>query len=530
MSKVIEYNEAARAALMKGVDKLADAVKVTLGPRGRNVVIRKEWGLPIITKDGVTVAREIVLEDFYEDMGAQLVKEVAINTNNAAGDGTTTATVLAQAIVREGIKNVTSGANPMDLKRGIDKATEVAVEHLVKSAKKVETKDILGIATISANNEADIGKLIAEAMDNVGKDGVITVEESKSMETTMEVVEGMQFDKGYISPYFSTDADKFIATLDEAYVLLYDKKINTIHQVAPILTLTMKEGKPLLIICDDMDTAAMNILIANVLKQGLKCCVSKMPGFGDHRKPMLEDVAILTGAKIISEDTGGNLEKVTIDDLGQVQRAIIEKESTTLVNGAGDSAEVKKRINSIKAQLKVTTVSDYDRHKLKERLAKLSGGVAVIHVGAATEIAMKEKKDRVEDALSATRSAVEEGVVVGGGLALLNAITALEKLKLTGDQEIGKNILMRAMEEPMRQIAKNSGLEGSLIVEKTKASNKAGFGFNASTLQWENLLDSNVLDPVKVTRLALQNAASIAGLLLTTECVIADKPEPKRAN
>ena len=525
MAKMLEYDEIARAKLMTGINKLANAVKVTLGPRGRNVVIDKKFGAPTITKDGVTVAKEIELEDAYENMGAQLVKEVSTKTNDVAGDGTTTATILAQAIAREGIKNVTAGANPMDLKRGIDKAVEVVVEYIGKLSKKVENKDIAAVATISANNDHEIGKLIADAMDKVGKDGVITVEEAKSIETSLDTVEGMQFDRGYVSSYMVTDAENMTATLENAHVLIYDKKISAVKDIAPILNQVAQAGKPLLIIAEDLEGEALATIVYNTIRKAINCVAVKAPGFGDRRKAMLEDIAILTGAQVVSEELGQKLESVTMANLGKIEKVIIEKENTTIIKGGGKDSDIQHRIKQIKKQIEETT-SDYDREKLQERLAKLAGGVAVIHVGAATEVEMKEKKARVEDALSATRSAVEEGIVPGGGLTLLKASEVVAKLKLEGDQETGKNIVMRSLEEPMRQIAANSGLEGSLIVERAKGE-KENIGFNAATLQWEDMLKAGIIDPAKVTRSALQNAASIASLVLTTECLIADKPEKK---
>jgi len=525
MAKMLEYDEVARAKLMTGINKLANAVKVTLGPRGRNVVIDKKFGAPTITKDGVTVAKEIELEDAYENMGAQLVKEVSTKTNDVAGDGTTTATILAQAIAREGIKNVTAGANPMDLKRGIDKAVEAVIEHIKKIAKKVEPSEIAAVASISANNDAEIGKLIADAMLKVGQEGVITVEEAKSIETSMDTVEGMQFDRGYVSSYMVTDAENMTATLENALVLIYDKKISAVKDIAPILNQVAQAGKPLLIIAEDLEGEALATIVYNTIRKAINCVAVKAPGFGDRRKAMLEDIAILTGGHVISEELGQKLESATIADLGKIEKVIIEKENTTIIKGGGKDSDIQHRIKQIKKQIEETT-SDYDREKLQERLAKLAGGVAVIHVGAATEVEMKEKKARVEDALSATRSAVEEGIVPGGGLTLLKAIDVVAKLKLEGDQETGKNIVMRSLEEPMRQIASNSGLEGSLIVERAKGE-KDNIGFNAATLKWEDMLKAGIIDPAKVTRSALQNAASIASLVLTTECLIADKPEKK---
>ncbi|RME88822.1 MAG: chaperonin GroEL [Candidatus Hydrogenedentota bacterium] len=524
MAKMIEYNEVARANMMAGVDKLANAVKVTLGPRGRNVVIDKKFGAPTITKDGVTVAKEVELEDPFENMGAQLVKEVATKTNDVAGDGTTTATILAQAIAREGLKNVTAGANPMDLKRGIDAAVDAAVQHIKSIAKEVQDKkEIAQVATISANNDKEIGDLIAEAMEKVGKDGVIQVEEAKSIETTLDVVEGMQFDRGYISSYMVTDPDNMTAVLENPLILIHDKKISAVKDIAPILNQVAQNGKPILIIAEDLEGEALATIVYNTLRKAIVAVAVKAPGFGDRRKAMLEDIAILTGGQVISEDVGLRLENATLDMLGKAEKVVVDKENTTIIKGAGKESDIQARIKQIKKQIEDTT-SDYDREKLQERLAKLAGGVAVINVGAATEVEMKEKKARVEDALSATRSAVEEGIVPGGGLALIKSIEAVSKVKLEGDQQTGVNIILRALEEPMRQIATNSGVEGSLIVQRAKTES-GNIGFNAFTLDWEDLFQAGIIDPAKVTRSALQNAASIAGLLLTTECLITDKPE-----
>jgi len=526
MSKILEYNELARAELMSGINKLANAVKVTLGPRGRNVVIDKKFGAPTITKDGVTVAKEIELEDPFENMGAQLIKEVSTKTNDVAGDGTTTATILAQIIAKEGIKNVTAGANPMDLKRGIDAAVESAIKELAKMSIPIDSKkQIAQVATISANSDTEVGELIAEAMDKVGKDGVITVEEAKSIDTTLDVVEGMQFDRGYLSSYMVTDTDSMVATLEGAKVLIYDKKISAVKDLAPILNQVAQAGKPLLIIAEDLEGEALATVVYNTLRKAITCVAVKAPGFGDRRKAMLEDIAILTGGQVISEDVGLKLENATLDMLGSAEKATVEKENTTIIKGGGKEADLQARIKQIKKQIDETT-SDYDREKLQERLAKLAGGVAVINVGAATEVEMKEKKARVEDALSATRSAVEEGIVPGGGLALIKCLDAVKGVKLSGDQDTGRNIIVRALEEPTRTIANNSGLEGSLIVQRAKTE-KGNIGFNAFKLEWEDMIEAGIIDPAKVTRSALQNAASIAGLVLTTECVIADKPEKK---
>ena len=529
-AKDITFNVEARDALKRGVDALANAVKVTLGPKGRNVIIDKKFGAPSITKDGVTVAKEIELSNPIENMGAQMLKEVASKTADVAGDGTTTATVLAQAIVAAGLKNVAAGANPMDLKRGIDKAVTAVVSHLQKQSSSVgnDNKKIEQVATISANNDSAIGKLIAEAMGRVKKEGVITVEEAKGTETTVEVVEGMQFDRGYISPYFVTDADKMEAVLDNPLILIYDKKISNMKELLPVLEKAVQSGKPVLIIAEDVDGEALATLVVNKIRGSLKIAAVKAPGFGDRRKAMLEDIAILTGGTLISEESGFKLENADISFLGKAEKVTIDKDNTTIVGGSGKKADISARVNQIKAQIENTT-SDYDREKLQERLAKLAGGVAVLYVGAATEVEMKEKKDRVDDALAATRAAVEEGIVAGGGTAYIRAIDALEKLKgLNEDENTGIAIIKRAIEEPLRQICANSGIEGSIIVQKVKEG-KDDFGFNARTEKYEHLMKAGVIDPTKVSRVALENAASIAGMLLTTECVLADKKEDKPA-
>ena len=527
MAKEIKYSVKAREAILKGVDTLADAVKVTLGPKGRNVILEKAFGAPTITKDGVTVAKEIELEDKFEDMGVQMVKEVASKTSDVAGDGTTTATVLAQAIYKEGSKLVTAGVNPMALKRGIDKAVEVAVEELKKLSKPTkDQEEIARVGAISANNDETIGNIIAEAMSKVGKEGVITVEEAKGMETTLEVVEGMQFDRGYLSPYFVTDPEKMEVVLEEPYILLYEKKISSMKDLIPILEQVAKMGRPLLIIAEDVEGEALATLVVNKLRGTLRCAAVKAPGFGDRRKAMLEDIAILTGGKVISEDLGLKLENVTLNDLGTAKLVRIDKDSTTIVDGGGNKADLEARVKQIRVQIEETT-SDYDREKLQERLAKLIGGVAVISVGAATEVEMKEKKARVEDALNATRAAVEEGVVPGGGVALIRIIDAIAKLKLENeDEQAGINLILRALEEPLRQIANNAGEEGSVVVEKVKEG-KGAFGYNAETGEYEDLMKAGIIDPTKVTRFALQNAASVASLLLTTEAMVAEKPKPK---
>jgi chaperonin GroEL len=527
-AKELLFNTDARAKLKKGVDHLAEAVKVTLGPKGRNVVIDKKFGSPTVTKDGVTVAKEVELADAIENMGAQMVKEVATKTSDLAGDGTTTATVLAQAIFREGLKNVTAGANPMELKRGIDKAVEAVVEQLktisVPSAGK---KEIAQVGTISANNDKEIGNLIAEAMEKVGKDGVITVEEAKGLETTLETVDGTQFDRGYLSPYFVTDPEKMEAALEDAYLLIHDKKISAMKELLPILEKVAQSGRPLLIIAEDLEGDALATLVVNKLRGTLKVVAVKAPGFGDRRKEILRDLAVLTGANVISEEVGLKLENVVLEDLGHAKRVVIDKDTTTVIDGKGKPGEVQGRINEIKAAVDKST-SDYDREKLQERLAKLAGGVAVINVGAATETEMKEKKARVEDALHATRAAVEEGIVPGGGIALLRAQSVLERIRGSEDEKTGVGIVRRALEEPIRIIAQNAGAEGSIVVARVRASKERNFGYNAATDTYEDLVRAGVIDPTKVARTALQNAASIAGLLLTTECVVVEVEE-KRA-
>ena len=531
MAKDIKFDIEARDGLKRGVDALANAVKVTLGPKGRNVIISKSFGAPTVTKDGVSVAKEVELEDELENMGAQMVKEVASKTNDLAGDGTTTATVLAQAIVKEGLKNVAAGANPMDLKRGIDKAVKAIVADLEKQAQKVgnSSEKIKQVAAISANNDNNIGDLIATAFSKVGKEGVITVEEAKGMETYVDVVEGMQFDRGYLSPYFVTDADKMIAELNNPYILLFDKKISNLQELLPILEPVAQSGKPLLIIAEDVDGQALATLVVNKLRGGLKIAAVKAPGFGDRRKAMLEDIAVLTGGTVISEERGFTLENATIEHLGTAEKVDIDKDNTTIVNGQGKKEAIDSRINQINAQIETTT-SDYDKEKLQERLAKLSGGVAVLYVGAATEVEMKEKKDRVDDALSATRAAVEEGIVPGGGVAFIRAISALEGLEgENADETTGIAIVRRAIEEPLRQIVKNAGGEGAVIVQKV-TEGTGDYGFNARTEVFENLYDAGVIDPTKVTRIAIENAASISSMLLTTECVIADIPEDEPAH
>ncbi|HEV8265250.1 MAG TPA: chaperonin GroEL [Gemmatimonadales bacterium] len=529
-AKYLEFSTEARSRLKRGVDQLADAVKMTLGPKGRNVVIDKKFGSPTVTKDGVTVAKEIELEDEIENMGAQMVKEVATKTSDLAGDGTTTATVLAQAIYREGLKSVTAGANPMSLKRGIDKAVETVVAELHKiSSPSSGRKEIKQVATISANGDEDIGEKIADAMDKVGKDGVITVEEAKSLETTLETVDGMQFDRGYLSPYFITDPEKMEAVLEDAYILVHDKKISAMKDLLPLLEKVAQSGKPLLIIAEDVEGEALATLVVNKLRGTLKVCAVKAPGFGDRRKEMLRDIAILTGGQVISEEVGFKLENTTLNDLGRVKRIVVDKDNTTLVDGKGKAADIEGRKNEIKAQIEKST-SDYDKEKLQERLAKLAGGVAVLNVGAATETEMKEKKARVEDALHATRAAVEEGIVPGGGVALLWCQKALDKSKGADDDEkIGTAIVRRALEEPIRMIAQNAGAEGAIVVGKVKESKDKNFGYNAQTDTFEDLVAAGVIDPTKVTRTALQNAASIAGLLLTTECVVVEKKEKEKA-
>ncbi len=528
-AKELLFNTEARTKLKRGIDALAEAVKVTLGPKGRNVVIDKKFGSPTVTKDGVTVAKEIELSDPIENMGAQMVKEVATKTSDLAGDGTTTATVLAQAIFREGLKNVTAGANPMELKRGIDRAVEAVVEQLrAISAPSAGKKEIAQVGTISANNDKEIGNLIAEAMEKVGKDGVITVEEAKGLETTLETVEGMQFDRGYLSPYFVTDPEKMEAVLDDPYILIHDKKISAMKELLPLLEKTAQSGKPLLIIAEDVEGEALATLVVNKLRGTLKVSAVKAPGFGDRRKEMLRDIAVLTGGQVISEELGFKLENATLNDLGRAKRIVVDKDNTTIVDGRGKGDGIQGRIAEIRGAIEKST-SDYDREKLQERLAKLSGGVAVINVGAATETEMKEKKARVEDALHATRAAVEEGIVPGGGVALVRAQSALEKVRGTEDEKIGVEIVRRALEEPIRMIAQNAGAEGSIVVARVKESKEKNFGYNAANDTYEDLVKAGVIDPTKVTRTALQNAASIAGLLLTTECVVVEKKEDKPA-
>ena len=527
--KQILYSENARAAILRGVNQLADAVKATLGPKGRNAILDKKFGAPLITKDGVTVAKEIELRDPYENMGAQLVREVASKTSDVAGDGTTTATVLAQAIYREGVKNITAGANPMDIKRGIDKAVEAVAEELKKLSKPCKSKkEISQIGTISANNDSTIGDLIAEAMEKVGKDGVITVEEAKSMSTSLDVVEGMQFDRGYISPYFITDAERMETSLEDVFILINEKKVSSMKDLLPILEQVAKMGRPLVIVAEDVEGEALATLVVNKLRGTLNVAAVKAPGFGDRRKAMLEDLAILTGGQVISEDLGLKLENVKLTDLGRAKRVTIDKDNTTIVEGHGDKKKIDARTKQIKAQIEETT-SDYDREKLQERLAKIVGGVAVINVGASTETEMKEKKARVEDALHATKAAVEEGVVPGGGVALLRCAPALEKIKLDiADQQVGINIVKRALEEPIRQIVGNAGQEGSVVVERVKKE-KETMGFDAANEKYVDMLEAGIIDPTKVTRYALQNAASVAGLMLTTEVMVTEIPEEKKA-
>ena len=529
MAKQLKFDVAARESLMKGVDKLANAVKVTLGPKGRNVMIARSFGAPNVTKDGVTVAKEVELEDAYENLGAQMAKEVANKTSDAAGDGTTTATVLAQAITREGLKNVAAGANPMDIKRGMDAAVDAVIKEIGKMAVKINGKEhIAQVATISANNDPEIGDLLANAMEKVGNDGVITIEESKTADTILDVVEGMQFDRGYLSPYFVTNTDSMEVSLENPYILLYDKKISTMKDLLPMLEHVAKQGKSLLIIAEDVDGEALATLVVNKMRGTLKVAAVKAPGFGDRRKAMLEDIAILTGGMLVSEDTGAKLEDAPVTVLGQAKSITITKDNTTIVEGAGDAASIKGRIGQIKKQIETTT-SDYDREKLQERLAKLAGGVAVIKVGAATEVEMKEKKDRVDDAMHATRAAVEEGIVPGGGVALIRAEKAIDALKFdNADQKTGAAIIRRAIEEPLRQIVQNAGLEGSVVVNKVKEG-KDAFGYNAKTDTYEDLIKAGVIDPAKVTRTALKNASSIASMILTTDCVITEKKEPKPA-
>jgi len=529
MPKQLKFDEDARASLLKGINIMAEAVKATLGPKGRNVVIDKKFGSPTITKDGVTVAKEIELKDPYEDMGAQMLKEVASKTSDIAGDGTTTATVLAQAIFREGLRNVTAGANPMGLRRGIAAAVEAVTEELKRLSKSTkDKKEIAQVATIASNNDKTIGNLIAEAMEKVGKDGVITVEESKSADTVLDVVEGMQFDRGYLSPYFVTDAERMECVLEDALILINEKKISVMKDMLPLLEQVARAGKPLLIIAEDVEGEALATLVVNKLRGTLHTCAVKAPGFGDRRKAMLEDIAILTGGKAITEDLGIKLENIKLEDLGKAKKVVVDKDNTTIVEGAGKASTIEGRIKQIRAQIDETT-SDYDKEKLQERLAKLAGGVAVIKVGAATETAMKEKKARVEDALNATRAAVEEGIVPGGGVALLRCQKALDKLKVEGDEKVGVHIVRRALEEPIRRIVENAGLEGSVVVEKVKAETVPTRGFDAESMEFVDMLQVGIIDPTKVERVALQNAAEIASLLLTTEALITDIPEEKSA-
>ncbi|HDH04098.1 MAG TPA: chaperonin GroEL [Nitrospirae bacterium] len=530
MAKQLLFGEDARRSILKGLTTLSDAVKSTLGPKGRNAVLDKKFGAPTITKDGVTVAKEIELKDPYENMGAQLVREVASKTSDVAGDGTTTATVLAYAIYKEGMKHAAAGANAMEVKRGIEKAVEAIVGELKKNSKSIQDKkEIAQVGTISANNDPEIGNLIADAMDKVGKDGVITVEEAKSMLTTLDVVEGMQFDRGYISPYFVTDAERMECSIEDAMILIHEKKISSMKDLLPILEQTAKMGKPLMIIAEEIEGEALATLVVNKLRGTLQVCAVKAPGFGERRKAMLEDIAILTGGTLISEDLGIKLENINVNDLGKAKKITVDKENTTIVEGAGDADKIKGRVKQIKAQIDETT-SDYDREKLQERLAKIVGGVAVINVGAATETEMKEKKARVEDALHATRAAVEEGIVPGGGVALLRTIPALDNLKLEVDQQIGVDILRRALEEPIRQIVNNAGLEGSVVVDKVKNNDNTNFGFDANTEKYVDLIEAGIIDPTKVTRYALQNAASVAALMLTTSVMITDIVEETKAS
>ena len=529
MAKQLKFSEDARSHLLKGINVLAEAVKATLGPKGRNVVIDKKFGSPTITKDGVTVAKEVELKDHYENMGAQMLKEVASKTSDIAGDGTTTATVLAQAMFREGMRNVTAGANPMGLKRGIDAAVEAVIDELKKLSKSTkDKKEIAQVATIAANNDKTIGDLIADAMEKVGKDGVITVEESKSAETALDVVEGMRFDRGYLSPYFVTDPERMECVIEDALILIHEKKVSVMKDMLPLLEQVARAGRPLLIIAEDVEGEALATLVVNKLRGTLHASAVKAPGFGDRRKAMLEDISILTGGKAITEDLGIKLENIKLDDLGKAKKIVVDKDNTTIIEGAGKQSAIEARIKQIRAQIDETT-SDYDREKLQERLAKLAGGVAVIKVGAATETAMKEKKARVEDSLNATRAAVEEGIVPGGGVALLRASKGIEKLKLEGDEKVGAQIVRRALEEPIRQIVENAGLEGSVVVEKVKAETVATRGFDAESLQYVDMIQAGIIDPTKVERVALQNAASIASLLLTTEALITDIPEEKSA-
>jgi len=529
MAKQLLFDESARQSLLKGVEKLSRAVKVTLGPKGRNVVLDKKFGSPTVTKDGVTVAKEIELPDPYENMGAQMVREVASKTSDSAGDGTTTATVLAESIFRGGLKNVTAGSNPIYLKRGIDKAVESAVSELAKISKTVESREeVKQVATVSANWDEAVGDIIADAMDKVGKDGTITVEEAKSIETTLEVVEGMQFDKGYLSPYFVTDNESMEAVLEDAYILIHEKKISNLNDLLPLLQSVAKSGKPFLLIAEDIEGEALAALVVNKIRGTLNVCAVKAPGFGDRRKAMLEDIAVLTGGRCITEDLGIKLENVQISDLGQAKRVTVDKENTTIVEGSGSASDIQGRVKQIRRQIEETT-SDYDREKLQERLAKLAGGVAVINVGASTETELKERKARVEDALHATRAAVEEGIVPGGGVSLIRAIGAIDSLKLEGDEAIGSLIVKKAIEGPLRQLCENAGVDGSVVIQEV-LKNKGNSGYNVATGKYEDLVKAGVVDPTKVTRSALQNAASIAGLLLTTECMITDIPEKEKSS
>jgi len=523
MAKEIKFSEDARRSMLRGVDALANAVKVTLGPKGRNVVLEKKFGSPLITNDGVTIAKEIELEDAFENMGAKLVAEVASKTNDVAGDGTTTATVLAQAMIREGLKNVTAGANPMGIRKGIEKAVAVAVEELKTISKPIEGKESIAQVAAISSDDQEVGALIAEAMERVGNDGVITIEESKGFTTELDVVEGMQFDRGYVSAYMVTDTDKMEAVLDNPYILITDKKISSIQEILPVLEQVVQQGKPLLLVAEDIEGEALSTLVVNKLRGTFNAVAVKAPGFGDRRKAMLEDIAILTGGEVITEELGRELKSATIDSLGRASKVVVSKENTTIVEGAGDTAQIASRVNQIRVQLEETT-SEFDKEKLQERLAKLAGGVAVVKVGAATETELKERKLRIEDALNATRAAVEEGIVSGGGVALLNVYNKVAALDAEGDMATGINIVLRAMEEPMRQIAHNAGLEGSVVVDRLKRE-ELGIGFNAASGEWVNMIDAGIVDPTKVTRSALQNAASVAAMFLTTEAVIADKPE-----
>jgi chaperonin GroEL len=528
MAKQLLFNEEARAALLRGVNVIAHAVKVTLGPKGRNVVLDKKFGSPTITKDGVTVAKEIELKDHYENIGAQMIKEVASKTSDLAGDGTTTATVLAQAIYRQGLRNVTAGANPMGLQRGIDQAVEKVVEELKRMSKSTkDKKEIAQVATIASNNDKTIGSLIAEAMEKVGKDGVITVEEAKGMETVLEVVEGMQFDRGYLSPYMVTDPARMEAVLEDCLILIHEKKLSVMKEMLPLLEQVAHSGKPLLIVAEEVEGEALATLVVNKLRGTLACCAVKAPGFGDRRKAMLEDIATLTGGKAITEDLGMKLENLTLADLGKAKKVVVDKDNTTIIEGGGKTGAIEGRIKQIRAQIEETT-SDYDKEKLQERLAKLAGGVAIVKVGAATETEMKERKARVEDALNATRAAVEEGIVPGGGVALLRASKGLDSLKLSGDEATGADIVRRALEEPIRQIIQNAGLEGSVVVEKVKAAKDVAYGFDAESNEYVDMMHAGIIDPTKVERVALQNAASIASLLLTTEAIITDMPDDEK--